>query len=84
MTDRALDRSLLARSLGRGGRRVKGVVAAQLREPLIPGDDGSIADALALGDRRAEVVVDALARNPAQPIERADVTSKNDSRVMSN
>ena len=73
IADGALDRPLLPRRLGRAGVRVEGVVAAQLREPRIPVDDLTAVDALAAGDRRPEVVIDTLARNAAQPLERPDM-----------
>src|SRR5215210_764520 len=75
VADRAFDRALLARRLRRAWVRVEGVMAAQLREPRVPVDDLAAAvDALAPSDRRLEVVIDALARNAAQPSERADVS----------
>jgi hypothetical protein len=53
---------------------VKGVVAAQLREPLVPVDHVAPAvDALAARDGRAQVVIDALARDTAEPLECADM-----------
>ena len=55
--DTALDRPLLARSRRRAGRRVEGVVAAQREESLVPGDPVAVT----ARDRRAQVVVDALA-----------------------
>jgi hypothetical protein len=48
--------------------RVKGVATAQLHKPRIPCDDVAVAPR----DRRAKVV-DALARDTAQPCERAGV-----------
>ena len=66
---RRLDRALLARRRRRAGRRVEGVMAAQVEEAAIPED----LVALAAGDDRAQVVVDALARHAAQPLERAYV-----------
>jgi hypothetical protein len=65
MARRALDRALLARRPRRAGGRVEGAVAAQVEEAPVPMDDV----ALAAGDDRAQVVVDALARDPAEPVE---------------
>ncbi len=48
---------------------MEGVVAAQLREAVVPGD----LVALAAGDRGAQVVVDALAGDAAEPLEGVDV-----------
>jgi hypothetical protein len=44
---------------------VKGVVATQVQEARVPVDDV----VLAPGDDRAQVVVDALASHPAEPVE---------------
>ena len=69
MAHRALDGALLARRRRRAGGRVKRVVAAQLHETRVPGHHVVVA----LGDRRTQVVIDALARHPTQPRERPDV-----------
>ena len=69
MADRRLDRALLARSLGRAGGGVEGVVAAQVVEAPVPADRV----ALAAGDDRAQVVVDALARRASEPVEQRHV-----------
>ena len=69
MADAALDRALLARRRRRAGRGVERVVAAQREEPLVPGD----LVAVAARDRRAQVVIDALADHAAQPVEDPDV-----------
>ena len=50
--------------------RVKRVVAPEREEPLVPRD----LVALASRDRRAQVVIDALANHPAQPVKDPDVT----------
>jgi hypothetical protein len=59
---------------------MKGVVAAQLHEPWVPADDVVVA----LGDGGAQVVIDAFARDAAQPVKRADMALQEDSIVMSN
>ena len=51
---------------------MEAVVAAQVREPRIPAD----LVVLAAGHGRAQIVVDALARHPAQPVEGAGVALK--------
>jgi hypothetical protein len=66
---RRLYRSLLARRLGRTGRRVEAVVPAQVQETPIPDD----LLPLAACDDRAQVVVDALAGDAAEDLEGADV-----------
>jgi hypothetical protein len=48
---------------------MEGVVAPEREEPLVPGD----LVAVAARDRRAQVVIDALARDAAEPVEDADV-----------
>ena len=65
-----LDRALLPGRRGRAGSGVEGVVAPEREEPLVPRD----LVAVAARDRRAQVVVDALARDPAEPVEDPDVT----------
>ena len=49
--------------------RVEGVTATQVQEARVPDD----LVALTAGDDRAQVVVDALARDALQPLERAGV-----------
>jgi hypothetical protein len=44
-------------------------MAAQRNEPLVPGD----LVAVAARDDRAQVVIDALARDPAEPLKRPDM-----------
>jgi hypothetical protein len=63
------DSALLARTRRRARARVEAVVAAQVQEAVTP--DHLIT--LAASDDRAQVVVDALARHTAQPLERAHV-----------
>jgi len=46
-------------------------VAAQVKEPLVPTDHLAT---VALGHDRSEVVIDALARDAAQPVKHPDVT----------
>jgi hypothetical protein len=58
---------------------VEAVVTAQVQEAPIP--DHFVA--LATRDDRAQVVVDALAGHPAQPLQRAQCPSRNDSSVIS-
>src|SRR5215210_5702331 len=68
VADRSLDGALLPGRLGRARVRVEGVMAAQLREPRVPVDHLAPIDALTPRDGRAQVVVDALARNATQPV----------------
>ena len=63
--DAALDRALLARRRRRARVRVKRVVAPEREEPLVPRD----LVALSASDRRAQVVIDALADDAAEPVE---------------
>jgi hypothetical protein len=72
VTHRRFDRALLARRCRRARRRVEAVMAAQVQEAAIPNH----LVAVAAGDNRAQVVVDALARHPTQPLERAHVPLK--------
>jgi hypothetical protein len=66
---RGLDRALLARRRRRAGAGVEAVVAAQPQEAPIP--DHFVA--LAAGDDRSQVVVDALACDATEPVEDARV-----------
>jgi hypothetical protein len=67
---RPFDRALLPRCCRRASVRVEGVVAAQVQEAVIPDD----LVALAAGDDRTQVVVDALARHTLQPLERTGMS----------
>ena len=69
VANRRFHRALLARRGRRARRRVEAVVAAQMQKARTPDD----LVAFAAGDRRAEVVVDALARHPTKPLERMHV-----------
>src|SRR5215208_7029083 len=69
VADRALDGALLARRGRRASRRVKRVVAPQRDKAAVPGD----LVAVATRDDRAQIVVDALARDAAQPLQRPNM-----------
>jgi hypothetical protein len=58
---------------------VEGLVTAQAEEARIPADEV----ALAAGDDRAQVVIDALARDAAEQVEDERWPSRNDSSVIS-
>src|SRR5581483_12071604 len=67
IADGGFDRALLARRRRRARMRVEAEVATQMQKASIPNHGVE----LAAGDDRAQVVVDALARHTAQPLQRA-------------
>jgi hypothetical protein len=59
---------------------MKRMMATEVQDPLVPANHLT---AITLSLHKPEVVVDTLPRDPTQPIEHPDMTSNNDSKVMS-